>query len=432
VAADLRPAPIRLGWFLPALELQRARLLVAGAFGGYFALLAALGGYERWSRLGVSSGPIWFGDLRALTSGWDCARRGIDIVHVNPCDPWRRPMYYPRLWLLPYHLGLGQGDTMWLGFVVVAVFLIAAVFVVPPGASLRLGATYALLACSPAAMLGVERANIDLTLFPVILFAVLVSRRGPRGLLVSGASLLLAAVLKLYPVFATGFLVRRGERPRVRVAAAVVAIFGVYVLALFHQLHEEVSAVPQGDIFSFGVRRVSEWISAAASESVSGRLTSWRAWDVVIVAAVAGAAWLLARRRTLARWVVAAGATGTRDLDLFWAGACVYVFTYPLAREFDYRLIFLLLTVPQLVHWARAGSRFAVLTIGAAIIATWLDEWTHPPLLGGALAWWNRLTAVGPYAQELQVVVVGQLVLFGALVAWLAATAPWLRRQSTS
>ena len=429
MGADLRPARIRLGRVLPALELQQARLLVVGAFGAYFALLAALGGYERWSRLGVSSSSVWFGDLRSVTSAWECARRGISVLPVNPCDPSRRPANYPRLWLLPSHLGLGQGDTMALGFVVAAVFIIAAIAVVPPGASLRLGATYALVACSPAAMLGIERGNVDLTLFALVVFAVLVSRRGVRGLIASGALILLAAVLKLFPVFAVGFLARRGERPRVAVAVAVAAVFAVYVAALHDQIHAVVTAVPQGDIFSYGVRRVSEWISAAMNEGVSARLTSWRAWDVVIVTAAAGAGWLLARRR-LAPFVADIGAAGMRDLDLFWAGACTYVLTYAVARNFDYRLVFLLATVPQLVHWARAGSRFAVLTIGALVIVTWLDEWTHPPLLGRPLDWWSRVTAIGPHAQELPVVVLGQLVLFGALVAWLAVTAPSLRRAA--
>jgi glycosyl transferase family 87 len=278
-------------------------------------------------------------------------------------------------------------------------------------------------------MVGVERGNVDLTLFAVVVLAVLVSRRGVRGLIASGALLLLAAVLKLFPVFSTGFLARRGERPRVAVAVAVAAGFAVYLIALHDQIHAVVSAVPQGDIFSYGVRRVSEWISAVAAEGVSARLTSWRAWDVVIVATVAGAGWLIARRR-LTPIVAAGGGTGTRDLDLFWAGACTYVFTYAVARNFDYRLVFLLATVPQLVHWARAGSRFAVLTIGALVIVTWLDEWTHPPLLGRPLDWWSRMTAIGPHAQGLPVAVLGQLLLFGALVAWLAVTAPSLRRAA--
>ena len=407
------------------LARQRARLFVACAFGGYFALLAALGGYERWSRLGVSSGPVWFGDLRSVTSAWECARRGIHVVPANPCDPFGRPANYPRLWLLPSHLGLGQGDTMALGFVVAAAFILAALAVVPAGASLRLGATYAFVACSPAAMLGVERGNVDLTLFALVVFGVLVAHRSLRGLVASGAALLVAAMLKLFPVFATGFLLRRAERQRVMTAVAVLALFAVYVIALQHQLREVVSAVPQSDSFSYGVRRISEWTSAVMTKSVSASLRSFRAWDVVLILGAVGAGVLVARRLRLASWINA-GAT-ERDLDLFWAGACTYALTYPIARSFDYQLVFLLPTIPQLVHWARAGSRFALLTIAAEIVVTWLDEWTRPPLLGSPLHWWDRLTSVGPDAQQLPIVLSAQLVLFGALVAWLAATA----RRST-
>jgi len=406
---------------------NRARLLVLGAFGAYFALLSALGGYSRWSRLGVSSSTTWFGDLRGVTSAWECTRRGIAVLPINPCDPFRRPANYPRLWLLPSHLGLGQGDTMALGFVVGAAFLAAAVMVVPQRATLGLGAAYAVFACSPAAMLGVERGNVDLTLFALVVFAVLVVRRGTGGLLVSAGSVLLAAVLKLFPIFSVGFLARRSGRARAA-AVAVVAVFGVYVLALFHQIRQEVSAVPQSDLFAYGVRRVSEWISAAAGESVSRRLTSYRAWDVVLVVVALAVGVVLARR--LAPPVRALSAGHARDLDLFWAGACVYVFTYPVARSFDYQLVFLLPVVPQLVRWARSGSWFATLTIATAVVVTWLDEWTRPPLLGRLLGWWDRTTQVGPDSLALPVVVLAQLLLFVELVAWLVATAPLPRRRS--
>lgn len=409
-----------------AIAHQRARLLVVCVLGGYFALLAALGGYARWGRLGVPGGKDWWQDLRSVTGAWDCARRGVAVLPVNPCDPWHRPANYPRLWLLPYHLGLGAGDTMALGFVVAAIFLAAAILVVPPGAGLKLGALYSVVLCSPAAMLGVQRGNVDLTLFALVVLAVLVSRRGTAGLVVSAALLALAAALKLFPFFSTGFLLREHDRRRWAAALAVTLFFVAYVAALHHQIHQVYAAVPQGDTYSYGVQRTSEWISALMQAHVSDRLIAYRGWDLVLVLLFAGVAIWLGRTRL--RGVQ----SSARDLDLFWAGACTYAGTFAVARHFDYRLVFLLMTVPQLAHWANAGSRFAWATIGALLLTTWLDEWTRPPLIGGALGWWDRLTAVGPDGFALPVVVLAQLALFAALIAWLAATARLPRLRASS
>jgi len=406
------------------LARHRARLLVLGVFGAYFALVAALGGYRHWGRIGVPGGRIWFGDLRDVTSAWDCARRGIAVLPVNPCDPSHDAANYPRLWLLPYHLGLGQGDTMALGFAVGALFLIAAAIVVPSGASLGLGAVYALFACSPAAMLGVERGNVDLILLALVVFAVLVIRREARGMIVSASAMLLAALLKLYPIFTTGFLVRRGRQASAA-AAAVVALFVVYVAVLHRQMHEVLSAVPQSDSFSYGVRRASEWLGAAMRAGISARLSSYRAWDVVLVVVLVAAGVWLARRLGAGGDVDSA-----RDLDLLWAGALTYVFTFALARNFDYRLVFLLPVVPLLYGRARRGSRFAILTLVTLFAVTWFDEWTHPPLVGRVLGWWDRITQVGPDSLALPIVVIAQFLLFGELVAWLVATAPSLRRRA--
>ena len=110
--------------------------------GIYFALLAALGGYYRWNRLGVPGEDTKsFGDMRSITSAWECARRGISVIYLNPCDPLQRPANYPRIWLAPASLGLGQGSTPALGILVAIAFLFAAVVVLPHRAGFVAGTT---------------------------------------------------------------------------------------------------------------------------------------------------------------------------------------------------------------------------------------------------------------------------------------------------
>src|SRR5436190_20529947 len=132
---------------------QRARLVVLAALGAYFGLLAGMGGHSKWTKIGVPAAYHWFDDLRNVTAAWDCTRQHLPVLPTNSCDPEGRPANYPRLWLLPHHLGLGLGDTHWLGWVIAALFLAAAVAVVPKGAGIWTGVLYSVTLCSAAAML---------------------------------------------------------------------------------------------------------------------------------------------------------------------------------------------------------------------------------------------------------------------------------------
>ena len=99
-----------------------------------------------------------FLDMRSLTSAWECDRRGIDVLPVNPCDPRARPANYPRLWLVPAPLGLGDDDTVWLGVGLAVVFFVSALAVTGP-LTVREGLIYGIALCSPAVMFGVERES---------------------------------------------------------------------------------------------------------------------------------------------------------------------------------------------------------------------------------------------------------------------------------
>jgi hypothetical protein len=396
--------------------LQRGRLLVAALLGGYFALIAALGGYTAWGRLGVppegTRNNLWFADLRNVTTAWECARHGIAVLPRNPCDPWQRAANYPRLWLFPSFLGLGEGSTFALGLVLAALFLVAALAVIPRGAGLRAGTLYAAALCSPAVMLGVQRGNVDLLLFVLIVLAVLVSGRTLPRRLVADTLVFLAAVLKLFPILAIGFLIRRAQRVAWIGAAAVLGGFAVYVVATRSYIREIFRAVPQVNDVSFGVRRFSEWASAALTDR-----PSLRAWDVAIVLAVL-VVLILLRRPLRAHLPGGLYGAALRDLDLFWAGACIYVGSYAVFRSFDYRLAFVLLTLPQLLRWSREWRWLGIVTVLALFGTLWLDTpWTGVPVIGSLLRASKHVSTLPP-------AVAAQLVLFAGLLGGLIATAP--------
>jgi hypothetical protein len=255
-----------------------------------------------------------------------------------------------------------------------------------------------------------------------VLGAVVVTTRTLGRQVVTGALLIFAAFLKFYPVLAAGFLVRRATRASLAVLAVVAVAFVAYVAATYHQIHEILVDVPQSNVLTYGVRRMTKWFANVA-ERITGGYAWYRPWDIVLLVIAVAAAWLVSRRLRPRLATPPADSGETRDLDLFWAGACVYVGSYPIFTSHDYRLIFLLLTVPQIVRWTRARRRLAYATIPAFLATMWLDEWTNMPVLRPLLDWWTRTATVGG-SPPLTVAVIAQYVLFVTLAAWLLATFP--------
>jgi hypothetical protein len=316
-----------------------------------------------------------------VTSAWECDRQGVSVLPYNPCDPYgaiKRPTNYPTIWLWPSVLGLGQGATVPLG-VATALITFASFLVLIGSPGVREALLYASAAISPAVMLGVERGNIDLLLFPILVAALFIFRRGLAGRGGAYALLLFAAILKLFPIFAWGVLLRQPRRLALVSGGVMLVLFAVYAAATFDTIRMISEVVPQFVVISYGadvgVDSLQVW-----ADGKTGLDWLTEAGDRLTVAAVTAGAGVIAalawRRRALGNAIASRHSTDFR-LDAFVAGAGIYVFSFIVWHNWDYRLIFLLLALPQLIVWSRA-ARSPVpaprLTLGALLGTLWLSE----------------------------------------------------------
>ena len=168
--------------------------------------------------------------------------------------------------------------------------------------------------------------------------------------------------------------------------------------------------LPQGDEYAFGLHISGGWL---------GRLVGpGRMWDAILVALAIVAA--IALRRRLRSQL---GAGTSRELDLFWAGAGIYVATFALGRTSDYRLVFLLLTIPQLARWAWAGRALPIVTLSGILLALWLPSpWSNVPVLNDLIRGWDDLTLAG--GSPLPIAAPAQVIAFIGLTCLLVATFP--------
>lgn len=370
---SVRTVPLAAG-------LRDGRVLLLGLVGCYFLALLLLALDEglvlAWRRFGVFALEPSFADLRSITSAWECTREGIDVLPVNPCDPWQRPANYPSLWTTPAFTGLGQESTVYLG-VATAITFFASVILLIGRPSLRSALVYAVLLCSPAVMLGVERGNADLLLFALVVLGVAILR---RRRVVAHALLLLAAVLKLFPVFAWGVLLRQPRRWVLAGGGTVLVVFASYALVTLDEIRAIRAAVPQEVQSSYGAA-----VGVEAAQDLIARLELTPLYSLtnpsaeplgqaaVVVAGLLLGLWL-ARR-----WRARSGAVSEPELDAFWAGAGIYCGSFALFQNYDYRLVFLLLVAPQLLRWAREPEPLVPLAgcaLGGLVAALWLGTTT--------------------------------------------------------
>ena len=408
------------------------RLVVLAAVVVYLGAVAAgrlVWGTDVWPLLGVPSGPSLFFDARNLTAAWECQRLGYDTLYASPCDPWGRPLNYPRAWLLLGVLGLDQSHTFALASVlIVAMFSSFGLLLgrIPIGT----GIVVALVACSPAVMLAVERANLDIAIFSMLAVALLAWRGFPRlAPVISPAVVLLAATAKVYPAFALPAFVLTRNRIAARAALVCLAAFGVYLAASLRDISHIARIAPQGELFAYGARILPAHLYHQLGAD------HWAGPAVVkqLIAVVPLTVLVAALTRRVRRQHAPADdepSSVTASFLALNAATLIYLGTFAIGNNFDYRLVFLLLTLPQLAEWARTPahrlSRLALTTLAAIVRLLWVGS------LSEALRLWDEVASwvVAALLAALYAATLPPIEVIRDLVLGRRARAAW-RRQRT-
>jgi hypothetical protein len=390
----------RLLTWAPGVDGRVVLLTVVALYLATIASGRLVWGVDLWPRLGVPSGPSLFFDARNLTAAWECQRLGYDTLYVSPCDPRGRPLNYPRPWLLLGSLGLDQSHTFTLAVVLIAaMFVLFAVLAgrVPGGTGIVLGCA----ACSPAIMLAVERANMDIAMFSLMAMSFLWWQRFPRsGQVVSPVLVLVASLAKVYPAFALPVFMIARSRLALHTSLLSLAGFGAYLAFNLRDIVHIARIAPQGDQFSYGARILLSHLYHQVGAD------QWGGPGVVkqLLAAATLGVIVTAVGVRVRRGLAPPGEDDTvapAPLLACLAGSFVYLGTFAVGKNFDYRLVFLLLTLPQLCAWARMWphrlSSLGSLTVAAVVVLLWVGSLSKPLALWDELASWvvaGLLTAV--------------------------------------
>jgi hypothetical protein len=302
-------------------------------------------------------------------------------------------MVYPRVWLLLRWFGLNQAHTFPFGAFIVLGFL-ASLLLLTGRITVGQGTMLTIAVCSPAVMLAIERANMDLVVFSIMTLSVLLWRNGVRAREVcSPLMVLLAALSKLYPVVGLpAFCFGRARRSALAAATASL-IFIVYALTTRADILSVVANAPQGEYNSYGARiLMARLYHVFVPAPWQGRSALAQILALTPLFVVGSSIWAWTRLRHKASGGQAPTLTG--NLLSFYFGALLFLGTFAAGNNFDYRLVFLLLVFPQLFEWIGvrrddSNVSLSAVTLAMILVLLWIGALSKPLNTADELVSWT-------------------------------------------
>lgn len=426
------PARWPVGRWLPA-------LLVLALAGG-LALLFASGQMELYrtlmNGLGGEALPTPFMDMHAVLSALQCHRQGVDVYAVNPCDAFGRVHAYSPIWLQAAFLPVGTGATVGLGLLL-GVLFIAGLTALPPARRGREVFVMCLACTSSTIIFALERANNDLIVWLLVLLVIALLRgAGMRRMLGYGV-IILAGLLKFYPLVLLALAIQEKPRRMVVVALVGLAVVSMVVLSDVTSWRRALMVIPTAlhSIDMFGARNFPYGVADGLAQSGFDALWIGPALLAVFMLYAASLMVRLNLRLDLARQLAC---LSLHERLLLLAGGALIVGCFFTAASAFYRGIHLLFVLPALFALWRQAEKDTAFTAAAGVIAIVVIMWTEGArYLLGRLAILAGLDAGEQRRIDLLVWTVHELLswwivsLLGALLLALAWTAPgglWVRR----
>jgi hypothetical protein len=311
---------------------------------------------------GIAPFRFPFVDISVSLAAWECARRGIDVIISNPCDILQRGYVYSPIRLAASGVPLSVKDTMAVGWALDLLFITSLVLLPPPRGPMEFVLVLA-ATLSTMVVFALERANLDLLLFMLVLAAGLCAQGRPALRLVGYLAALLAALLKYYPAMALIVILRERPKAFFAIALAVAGALALFLVEYRAEIARGLPHIPSGryDTDLFAAQNLPSFmgmaIEVAAQPSDAAALLGGITRAGLYAALIVAAAVICRRLLHLAEWRSALAALAPLEQVLLAVGGAVIVGCFFAGQSISYRGVFLLLVCPGLLAVSRTRSR---------------------------------------------------------------------------
>ena len=328
---------------------------------GIISLFISIGYEETWKIWNIPTEMPPFMDFRIIPGTAETVRNGIDPTISNPGDPLGRLFNYPKAWYLIFYTGVSQNDTTWIVVPLIILFFIS-VFTFAGELKVLDVLLILCVVFSPAAMFLYERGNVDLIFFTLCASALLIN---DYSIYASMVLILIGAMFKIYPIFMMSIFLNQEKKRFWQLFLAGLLIFGGYILLSWNDFRTDWNITPRGSYNSYGANvivlhfrhELNVFLLKTYTHAWTDRFLDFGPYFIVVILFLIA---LVLGTHSAAT----SGPLNQRNLAAFRIGAAIYIGTFFMGNNFDYRLVFLIFTVPQISEWAQSkGERMRVLSI---------------------------------------------------------------------
>jgi hypothetical protein len=383
--ANLFKQPVMggLSAVLRSIKDKRILFVFIAAVGGIMGLLFYFYGYiQTWNLWNIPAYQLPFLDLRSILSAAESYSAGYNPAIDNPLDPLHRRFNYPKVWYLILATGINQTWTIPLGIAIISLFLIGVILF--PGKLNKLSIFFLLLGLfSPAALFGIERANIDLFFFFLLCLGLILLEVSQ---IASFMTLMIGVLFKIFPLFGVGYFLDRDNKSSLKFILLGVLFAACYFLMTYHNMMTVFKNTLKGPDISYGLAVLPTYVKWLTGEKIVEanqpllyqldlRVNNIFVRSPLLPYFVAFAFLLISSLLGIFRNDDEFRSNDLRNLRAFWLGAGVYMGTFLLGNNWDYRLVFLLFTLPQLGDWIMQVVGSSKIAVWMTILTLFLSMW---------------------------------------------------------
>ncbi|MCX6058200.1 MAG: hypothetical protein NTW69_08625 [Chloroflexi bacterium] len=358
-------------------DIKRGKAVLIGAvflIWGVIILSFISNGYiKTWKLWHIPAMSPPFIDFRLIPGASETFRSGVDPAVSNPNDPLVRLFNYPKIWYGLFSLKISQDDTVWICIVLLVLFFLV-LFAFPERIRVRDSLLLLFFIFSPACMLLYERGNVDLIFFILSGLIILTVNRWP---IAAAVILLMAAFFKLFPFFGIIVFFSENKKNFYALFGTVAAIFLFYVLLNIQSVKASWLLTQRGTKVSYGVYVIFEVLGKYFRYYMLKIVPEDQIQNIMMFIPHSLALFLLVCIFFVAiRQKTVFPDNSERNLVAFRLGAAIYVGTFLLGNNWDYRMSFLLFVIPQLSQWLFASYgmyRWIYLGMFVVMLASFWD-----------------------------------------------------------
>jgi hypothetical protein len=322
----------------------------------YIAVVAAIilslfliGWTKTWSFLFVPTLQPYYADLRTVQGLIFSMSHGFDPYFSNPGDPWGRTLNYPSIWIFIANIFSLHLEWNYLIFVsaYVFVYIIICLFLIYKYPSICL----LLIILSGSSLLAIERGNIDLIIFNLLY----ISSVAP--IFLSLLLIIFATILKIYPIFS---IISIYNNKKILLFSLLIA--SLYFASRVPELLKIINNTPVSSYISYGAPSIAKALANKLYGLTSFKIITLLNHSLLIAFFLIAIAFVVGKNKEI-NSLFQCKLYSENELKLFLIGSSIYLFTFIISSNWDYRLIFLIFCIPFINKIKKNFSRFYLLAL---------------------------------------------------------------------